>query len=58
MVADVIVSRGNGKYDVMSESGRRLGKGLSKAKAKRRLEQVEWFRDHPRQAKRAANRKA
>lgn len=54
----MIVSRGNGRYDVMSESGRRLGKGLSKAKAEKRLAQVEWFKAHPKYGKRAANRKA
>lgn len=54
----MIVAKGNGRYDVMSESGRRLGKGLSKAKAEKRLKQVEWFRDHPKNAKRAASRTA
>lgn len=56
MVADVIVERPNGRYDVRSESGRRLGKNLSKAKAERRIAQVEWFKH--RDAKRRINRKA
>ena len=54
----MIVSRGNGRYDVKSESGRLLGKNLSKAKAEKRLAQVEWFKSHPKYAKRAANRTA
>jgi hypothetical protein len=52
----MIVSRGNGRYDVMSESGRRLGKNLSKGKAEKRLAMVEWFKS--RDAKRRLNRKA
>lgn len=54
----MIVAKGNGKFDVMSESGRRLGKGLSKAKAEKRLAAVEWFKAHPKNAKRAAKRTA
>lgn len=52
----MIVSRGNGRYDVMSESGRRLGKNLSKAGAEKRLRVVEFFKH--RDAKRRVNRKA
>jgi len=52
----MIVQRGNGRYDVMSESGRRLGKNLSKGKAEKRLAMVEWFKH--KDAKRRAGRKA
>lgn len=51
----MIVKRG-ARYDVLSESGKRLGKGLSKKGAENRLRQIEWFRD--RDAKRRINRKA
>lgn len=40
---DVIKKRGN-KYDVVSKSGKRLGKGLSKKQAEKRLRQVEYFK--------------
>jgi hypothetical protein len=52
----VIVSRGNGRYDVMSESGKRLGKNLSKGKAEKRLAQVEYWK--AKSAKRGINRRA
>lgn len=52
----MIVSRGNGRYDVMSERGKRLGKNLSKAKAEKRLAMVEWFKR--RDEKRRINRRA
>lgn len=51
----MIVKRGN-RYDVMSESGKRLGKGLSKRGAEKRLAMVEWFKS--RDSKRRVNRKA
>lgn len=54
----MIVSKGNGRYDVMSESGRRLGKNLSKGKAEKRLAMIEYFKSHPKYAKRAAGRTA
>ena len=41
----MIVKEGKG-YVVKSESGKRLSKPTSKAKAEKRLKQVEWFRDH------------
>ena len=53
----MIVSRGNGRYDVMSEDGsKRLGKNLSKGKAEKRIAQVEWFKC--RDEKRRISRKA
>ena len=53
----MIVSRGNGRYDVMSEDGsKRLGKNLSKKAAENRIRQVEWFKS--RDAKRRINRRA
>jgi len=53
----MIVPRGNGRYDVMSEDGsRRLGKNLSKARAARRIAQVEYFKR--RDEKRRINRRA
>lgn len=52
----MIVSKGNGRYDVMSESGRRLGKNLSKKGAERRLRVVEFYKH--RDEKRRINRKA
>lgn len=43
----MIVKSGSG-YKVKSESGKNLSKGgLSKGAAKKRLEQVEWFKAHP-----------
>jgi hypothetical protein len=40
--------RGNGKgsYDVYSESGRRMGKNLSKHQAHVRIGQIEYFKHH------------
>ena len=53
----VIVPRGNGRYDVMSEDGsKRLGKNLSKKAATNRLRQVEYFKH--RDEKRRITRKA
>jgi hypothetical protein len=53
----VIVSRGNGRYDVMSEDGsKRLGKNLSKKKAEARIRAVEYFKH--RDEKRRINRRA
>lgn len=53
----MIVPRGNGRYDVMSEDGsKRLGKNLSKKAAANRLRQVEYFKS--RDAKRRINRRA
>ncbi len=53
----MIVARGKGRYDVMSEDGsKRLGKSLSKARAEKRLAQVEYFKS--KDAKRRINRKA
>jgi hypothetical protein len=44
----VIVKHGTG-YQVKSEGGKNLSKpGLSKAKAKKRLRQVEFFKHRPR----------
>jgi hypothetical protein len=40
--------RGNarGSYDVYSESGRRMGKNLSRAGAHKRIGQIEYFKHH------------
>lgn len=51
----MIVKTGN-KYTVMSESGKRMGSFGSKAKAEKRLAQVEYFK--ARQAKAAPGRRA
>lgn len=43
----MIVKSGKG-YQVKSEGGKNLSKpGLSKGQAAKRLEQVEWFKAHP-----------
>ena len=39
----MIRSVGKGKYEVHSESGKRLSKPMSKGKAEKRLKQIEWF---------------
>ena len=55
----MIVSRGNGRYDVMSEDGsKRLGKNLSKAGAEKRIAMVEYFKRKNGYEKRRINRKA
>lgn len=43
----MIVPVGKGKYRVKSESGKNLSKPLKYSAAKKRLAQVEWFRNHP-----------
>jgi len=40
----VIRSVGGGKYKVFSEKGKALSKPLSKAGARRRLAQIEYFK--------------
>jgi hypothetical protein len=40
----MIVSAGNGKYLVVSKTGKRLSKPMSKKKAKKRLQQIEYFK--------------
>lgn len=41
----MIKKKSNGKYDVVSEDGKkRLGKDMTKAQAKKRLKQVEYFK--------------
>jgi hypothetical protein len=42
----MIVNDPKGGFKVVSESGRNLGGGLSKAGAHKRLGQVEWFKKH------------
>lgn len=39
----MLVKKGN-KYVVKSEKGKNLSKPMSKAKAKKRLQQVEYFK--------------
>lgn len=41
----MIVKQGKG-YVVKSESGKNLSKPTTKAKAEKRLRQVEWFKGH------------
>lgn len=40
----MIRSVGGGKYIVFSEGGKKLSRPLSFSAAKKRLEQVEWFK--------------
>ena len=40
-----MIKKHGSTYDVVSESGRRLGKGLSKSGAEKRLRQVEYFKN-------------
>jgi len=40
----MIRSVGGGKFKVFSESGRALSKALSKRRARKRLQQVEYFK--------------
>ena len=35
-----------GSYDVYSEGGRRMGKGMSKARAHKRIAEIEYFKKH------------
>ena len=42
----MIVSVGSGKYVVKSHKGRRMSKPISKAKAHKRLAEVEYFKKH------------
>ena len=42
----MIVKDPKGGFKVVSESGRNLGGGLTKAGAHKRLGQVEWFKKH------------
>lgn len=37
---------GGGKFVVVSRTGKRMSRPLSKAKAQKRLRQVEWFKHH------------
>lgn len=43
----MIRKQSNGKYQVVSEKGKNLGKDMSKGQAQKRLAQVEWFKHHP-----------
>jgi hypothetical protein len=43
---NTIRSNGQGSYDVYSESGRRMGKNLSKHQAHVRIGQIEYFKKH------------
>jgi hypothetical protein len=40
----MIKKQSNGKYKVVSESGKNLGSNLSKEGAQKRLRQVEYFK--------------
>ena len=42
----MIRSVGGGKFKVFSESGKALSRPLSKAAARKRMAQVEWFKKH------------
>lgn len=42
-----MIRKAHGKYVVKSESGKNLSKPTTKAKAIKRLRQVEYFKRHP-----------
>lgn len=43
---NTIRSNAHGSYDVFSESGRRMGKNMSKARAHKRIAEIEFFKHH------------
>ena len=53
----MIVPVGKGKYVAKSESGRRFSKPVSKAKARKRIAQMEYFKHHDQEDMRNGYRK-
>jgi len=43
---NTIRSNAHGSYDVFSESGKRMGKNMNKARAHKRIAEIEYFKHH------------